>query len=109
MVAQRLQRCTSLGNEGFGTWPFGEEWLWEAVATSYLPLLELFDRLGTEHTRSEVTLSLMPMLCDQLVLREVIARCIEFLKTIRPLSRSRDIDGFRTGSSEARLNSCAAG
>jgi SAM-dependent methyltransferase len=21
--------------EGFGTWPFGEEWLWEAIATSY--------------------------------------------------------------------------
>jgi hypothetical protein len=20
--------------EGFGTWPFGEEWLWEAAATS---------------------------------------------------------------------------
>ena len=20
--------------EGFGTWPFGEEWLWEAIATS---------------------------------------------------------------------------
>ncbi len=27
--------------EGFGTWPFGEEWLWEAVATSYLPLLDV--------------------------------------------------------------------
>ena len=26
--------------EGFGTWPFGEEWLWEAIAGSYLPLLE---------------------------------------------------------------------
>ena len=26
--------------EGFGTWPFGEEWLWEAVACVYLPLLE---------------------------------------------------------------------
>src|SRR5439155_3317948 len=26
--------------EGFGTWPFGEEWLWEAVATVYLPLLD---------------------------------------------------------------------
>jgi 1,4-alpha-glucan branching enzyme len=25
--------------EGFGTWPFGEEWLWEAIASSYLPLL----------------------------------------------------------------------
>ena len=29
--------------EGFGTWPFGEEWLWEAIATSYLPLLDLLD------------------------------------------------------------------
>ena len=27
--------------EGFGTWPFGEEWLWEAIATSYLPLLDV--------------------------------------------------------------------
>ena len=25
--------------EGFGTWPFGEEWLWESVANFYLPLL----------------------------------------------------------------------
>ena len=29
--------------EGFGTWPFGEEWLWEAIATSYLPLLAVLD------------------------------------------------------------------
>ena len=33
--------------EGFGTWPFGEEWLWEAIATSYLPLLEVL-RGGAE-------------------------------------------------------------
>ncbi len=30
--------------EGFGTWPFGEEWLWEAIAASYLPLLDVLDR-----------------------------------------------------------------
>ena len=24
--------------EGYGTWPFGEEWLWEAMAGCYLPL-----------------------------------------------------------------------
>ena len=46
---------------GFGTWPFGEEWLWEAIATSYLPLLDVLDsRPG------RVTLSLTPVLCDQL-------------------------------------------
>ena len=45
--------------EGFGTWPFGEEWLWEAVATVYLPLLELLDG-------ARVTVGLTPVLCDQL-------------------------------------------
>ena len=36
--------------EGFGTWPFGEEWLWEAMATSYLPLLDVLDaHPGRDH------------------------------------------------------------
>ena len=30
--------------EGFGTWPFGEEWLLEAMAASYLPLLGVLER-----------------------------------------------------------------
>ena len=46
--------------EGFGTWPFGEEWLWEAIAGCYLPLLEVLERAPP------VTLSLTPVLCDQL-------------------------------------------
>jgi len=45
--------------EGYGTWPFGEEWLWEAVACVYLPLL-----VGLDGAR--VTISLTPVLCDQL-------------------------------------------
>ena len=28
---------------GFGTWPFGEELLLEAIASSYLPLLDVLD------------------------------------------------------------------
>ena len=38
--------------EGFGTWPFGEEWLWEAIATSYLPLLDVLDRYPGKVTLS---------------------------------------------------------
>jgi 1,4-alpha-glucan branching enzyme len=45
--------------EGFGTWPFGEEWLWEALAGVYLPLLEVIEG-------ARVTLGLTPVLCDQL-------------------------------------------
>ena len=47
--------------EGFGTWPFGEEWLWEAVATVYLPLLDVL-----EQSELPLTLGLTPVLCDQL-------------------------------------------
>jgi 1,4-alpha-glucan branching enzyme len=81
--------------EGFGTWPFGEEWLWEAVATSYLPLLRVLDAHGSEATRAQLTLSLTPVLCDQLEAPGAIERCVQFLRTIRPASHGLDIDSFR--------------
>jgi 1,4-alpha-glucan branching enzyme len=72
--------------EGFGTWPFGEEWLWEAIATSYLPLLDTV--LGT----APITLSLTPVLCDQLEAPGAIERCQRFLDEIRPASHALDIE-----------------
>ncbi len=74
--------------EGYGTWPFGEEWLWEAIATSYVPLLDVL-------ARAPITLSLTPVLCDQLEAPGAIARCIRFLREIRPESHRRDIEAFR--------------
>ncbi|MDP2711085.1 MAG: DUF1957 domain-containing protein [Solirubrobacteraceae bacterium] len=71
--------------EGFGTWPFGEEWLWESIATSYLPLLELLD------AGAPLTLSLTPVLCDQLEAPGALARCDAFLTGIRVESHRRDI------------------
>jgi 1,4-alpha-glucan branching enzyme len=71
--------------EGFGTWPFGEEWLWESVATSYLPLLDLFE------DGAPVTLSLTPVLCDQLEAPGALERCDAFLSGIRVESHRRDI------------------
>jgi 1,4-alpha-glucan branching enzyme len=78
--------------EGFGTWPFGEEWLWEAVATSYLPLLELLD---SGDGPAPLTLSLTPVLCDQLAHPGAMARCLEFLREIRPESHRRDAAELR--------------
>jgi len=73
--------------EGFGTWPFGEEWLWEAIATSYLPVLDVLD----EHP-GRVTLSLTPVLCDQLEAPGALDRCLAFLREIRPESHRLDIE-----------------
>src|SRR3954451_2479210 len=73
--------------EGFDTWPFGEEWLWEAIATSYLPVLAVLEETG-----AALTLSLTPVLCDQLEAPGALERCARFLKEVRPESHRIDID-----------------
>ena len=75
--------------EGFGTWPFGEEWLWEAVACVYLPLLEVLEG-------APVTLSLTPVLCDQLDAMRGPAgdRYVRFLREIRAPIHAEDAAGL---------------
>ncbi len=80
--------------EGFGTWPFGEEWLWEAIAGSYLPLLELLDG------GAPVTLSLTPVLCDQLEAPGLVARFRRFVDEVRRGTHERDAAGLRDGGHE---------
>jgi 1,4-alpha-glucan branching enzyme len=79
--------------EGFDTWPFGEEWLWEALASVYLPLLEAIDG-------APVTLGLTPVLCDQFATLEGDAgkRFTSFLREIRAPIHVEDAAGLeRTG------------
>jgi 1,4-alpha-glucan branching enzyme len=80
--------------EGFGTWPFGEEWLWEAIAGSYLPLLSLLDE------GAPLTLSLTPVLCDQLEAPGVADRFEAFVDGVRRHTHAQDIDGLREGGHE---------
>jgi 1,4-alpha-glucan branching enzyme len=77
--------------EGFGTWPFGEEWLWEALATCYLPLLELLER------GSPLTVSLTPVLCDQLEAPGVGERFARFVGETRRRTHAEDSRGLRAG------------
>ncbi|WP_205699229.1 1,4-alpha-glucan branching protein domain-containing protein [Conexibacter sp. SYSU D00693] len=75
--------------EGFGTWPFGEEWLFEAAATSYLPLLDLLD------AGAPVTLSVTPVLGDQLAAPGVHERLLAFLRELRVTTHELDAAGCR--------------
>jgi 1,4-alpha-glucan branching enzyme len=77
--------------EGFGTWPFGEEWLWEAITTSYLPLLDLLD------AGAPLTLSVTPVLCDQLEGQGVGERYGSFLDDVRRYTHHEDARGLRAG------------
>ncbi len=80
--------------EGFGTWPFGEEWLWEAMAGCYLPLLDLLDG------GAPLTLSLTPVLCDQLEAPEIAERFRTFVGEVRRYTHEEDAHGLRAGGHE---------
>ena len=70
--------------EGFGTYPFGEEWLFDAVARSHLPVTDVAERL---------TMTVTPVLADQLEADGVGERMLEFLKRHRLGAAERDAAG----------------
>ncbi|MEY7971991.1 1,4-alpha-glucan branching protein domain-containing protein [Saccharomonospora xinjiangensis] len=49
-----------------GRWPVGEEWLYQAWAHSYVPLVELLNRFADEGRRDVLTLGVTPVLAAQL-------------------------------------------
>jgi len=69
--------------EGFGTYPFGEEWLFDAVIRSYLPVLEV---------ARDLTMTVTPVLADQLEDRGAAARLREFLREWRIGAAEADLD-----------------
>jgi 1,4-alpha-glucan branching enzyme len=49
-----------------GTWPVGEEWLHQAWSHSYLPVVDVLERLAAEGRRDLLTLAVTPVLAAQL-------------------------------------------
>ncbi len=49
-----------------GAWPVGEEWLHQAWASSYLPVIELLERLALDGRTELLTLGITPILAAQL-------------------------------------------
>jgi 1,4-alpha-glucan branching enzyme len=68
--------------EGFGTYPFGEEWLFDAFARSHLPVLDVAERL---------TMTVTPVLADQLEADGVGERMLRFLRRHRVDAADRDV------------------
>jgi 1,4-alpha-glucan branching enzyme len=69
---------------GHGRWPHGAEWLYEAACETYIPLLNILERLPARGRRAGFTIGLTPILCEMLgsgifksELKEYIQRKIE--------------------------------
>jgi 1,4-alpha-glucan branching enzyme len=51
---------------GHGMWPHGMDWLNEAAAETYIPLVDVFQRLAAEGIKAGVTIGVTPVLTEQL-------------------------------------------
>ncbi|OHB74584.1 MAG: hypothetical protein A2Z25_16380 [Planctomycetes bacterium RBG_16_55_9] len=49
-----------------GVWPHGEDWLYEAAAETYLPLLSMVDECSHLNGRPRLTIGITPVLLEQL-------------------------------------------
>ena len=90
--------------EGFGTWPFGEEWLWEAVACVYVPLLDLLGRRGAGHDRPDAG-ALRPARDPSGPGRRALAG---FLDDTRRVVHAEDSAGLDAPASRSSRPRCAA-
>ena len=66
-----------------GRWPVGEEWLYQAWAQSYLPVVEMLHRLAESGRRDVLTLGVTPILAAQLDDPYCLRSCHEWLGTWR--------------------------
>ena len=78
--------------EGFGTYPVGEEWLVDAFVRSHLPVLEVADR---------VTVTVTPVLADQLEADGVRERLVSFVEEFRVGSCEADAEDMDGGFAAA--------
>lgn len=49
-----------------GRWPAGEEWLFEAMFETYIPLLQMFRRFQQQNLRPRIMVGVVPILAEQL-------------------------------------------
>ncbi len=50
-----------------GRWPHGTDWLCEAAAETYLPIIKILNELVSEGAQPRLTIDISPVLCEQLI------------------------------------------
>ncbi len=81
-----------------GTWPHGTEWLHEAAAETYLPLLRVLDRLDKDGIALNCNLNISPILLEQLahpVFKTEFPKYVE-----RKILAAREDEAYFTSTNE---------
>jgi 1,4-alpha-glucan branching enzyme len=84
-----------------GTWPHGMEWLHEAAAETYLPLLRVLKNLERDNIRFNCNLNLSPILLEQLSHPVFLAEFPNYLT--RKIVAAREDEAFFLQSGDGHL------
>lgn len=76
-----------------GMWPSGEENLYECMAETYLPLLNILNELKEEGIRAKITLGITPILAEQLADSRIQEGFVQYLNT-RLKAAKEDINRY---------------
>ncbi len=78
---------------GHGRWPHGQDWLHEAAAECYLPILRMLDRIVHEGGSPRLTVGLTPILCEMVASPRFAEDFITYLESRRDVA-VRDREEF---------------
>jgi 1,4-alpha-glucan branching enzyme len=89
-----------------GRWPHGEEWLHEALAETYIPLLNALYDLWEQGTPVKLTINLTPILVEQLADADVKANLETFVE--REMQAAREDIARFAEAGETHLHALAS-
>jgi 1,4-alpha-glucan branching enzyme len=76
-----------------GMWPHGEEWVHEAIADTYIPILDALNELVDEGVDFKLTIGITPILAEQLADESIINNFIQYAAE-RAAWASNDVKRF---------------
>ncbi|MCC6791911.1 MAG: DUF1957 domain-containing protein, partial [Thermomicrobiales bacterium] len=83
-----------------GMWPHGEEWVHEAIAETYVPLLDALNDLRDEGVRFHLTIGITPILAEQLADPLIIDHFVHYAAE-RAAWAAKDVTRFEASGDDA--------
>ncbi|RPJ41261.1 MAG: 1,4-alpha-glucan branching protein, partial [Deltaproteobacteria bacterium] len=85
-----------------GVWPAGEEWLFEAMNETYIPLLMVLRQFKLDNIRPRLTIGIVPVLAEQLADGYMKDRFTQYLED--KIGRARkDVEKFHGDEDRRRV------
>ncbi len=85
-----------------GTWPAGEEWLFEAMNETYIPMLNILRELREAGIKTAITINITPILAEQLADDYMNQRFTEYMENLISRAKS-DIKKFENNRPRKKI------